>query len=71
MRVYFDTKGQKIYLANSLGITGRLEKDGWTLNDVLCTGQKYRFPSEKTLFEFITWAEATIPPWKTVKEFIR
>ena len=71
MRVFFDPKGRKIYLADDLGIAGRLEKGGWTMKDILCPGQRYRFPSEKTLFEFITWAEATIPPWKSVKEFIR
>jgi len=71
MRVFFDPKGRRIYLAESLGIAGRLGKGGWTLKDILYPGQKYRFPSEKTLLEFIVWAEATIPPWKSVKEFIR
>ena len=71
MRVFFDLKGRKIYLTDDLGIAGRLEKGGWTIKEILCPGQRYRFPSEKTLLEFITWAEATIPPWKSVKEFIR
>ncbi len=71
MRVFCDPNGEKIYLADRLGIAGLMQQKSWTLRNLWYSGEHYRFPDEKRLLEFITWAEATIPPWKSVKEFIR